>query len=183
MKEVLKESSGPKSLTLLINAGQIPTNHWTQDATIGGGRIVGEACHFIDLARFLVGEPITSVSAEVMRTSSGTQDTAQISLKFLDGSIASIQYYANGHRSFPKERVEVFASGRILQMENFRLLRGYGWSGFRPYRTWKQDKGHVACMQAFLRAVSSGGSSPIPADEIFEVSKVAIEVAEGLRGQ
>jgi hypothetical protein len=107
----------------------------------------------------------------------------QISLEFEDGSIASIQYYANGHRSFPKERVEVFASGRILQLENFRVLRGFGWPGFRGFRTWRQDKGHAACVHAFLSAVASGGPSPIPADEIFEVSRVAIDVAEGFRGR
>ena len=107
-------------------------------------------------------------------------DTAGISLKFADGSIASIQYYANGHRSFPKERVEVFSSGRILQLENFRVLRGFGFRGFQSFRTWRQDKGHAACVQAFLDAIRSGSPSPIPADEIFEVSRVAIEIAESL---
>jgi predicted dehydrogenase len=183
MKKVLKSANGPKSLTLLMNAGAVTANHWTQDPVVGGGRIIGEACHYIDLARFLVGEPITHASAKLMRTNTRTLDTAQISLEFLDGSIASIQYYSNGHRSFPKERVEVFASGQILQLENFRMLRGYGCSGFRTYRTWKQDKGHIACMQAFLDAVSSGGPSPVPIEEIFEVSRVAIEVADALAGR
>src|SRR5437667_10912883 len=121
-----------------------------------------------------------------MRGKSGVAsgpDTAQISLEFEDGSTASIQYYANGHRSFPKERVEVLASGRILQLENFRALRGFGYSGFRSFRTWRQDKGHAACVEVFLRAVESGGPSPIPAEEIFEVSRVAIEVAECLSGR
>jgi predicted dehydrogenase len=168
-----------------MNAGAIPPDHWTQDPQVGGGRILGEACHFIDLARFLVGERIVKVSADAMRGSGGVAsslDTAQISLEFEDGSIASIQYYANGHRSFPKERVEVFVSGRILQLENFRVLRGFGCPGFRGFRTWRQDKGHAACVQAFLRAVESGGSSPIPAEEIFEVSRVAIDVVEGFMG-
>jgi predicted dehydrogenase len=183
MREMLRETQGPKSLSLLMNAGAIHPDHWTQDPQVGGGRILGEACHFIDLARFLVGARIVGASAGAIRGSSGaapSQDTAQISLEFEDGSIASIQYFANGHRSFPKERVEVFASGRILQLENFRVLRGFGWPGFRGFRTWRQDKGHAACVQAFLRAVGSGGPSPIPADEIFEVSRVAIDVAEGL---
>jgi predicted dehydrogenase/threonine dehydrogenase-like Zn-dependent dehydrogenase len=186
MREMLRETQGPKSLSLLMNAGVIPPDHWTQDPQVGGGRILGEACHFIDLARFLVGARIVGASAGAMRGSSGAApslDTAQISLEFEDGSIASIQYYANGHRSFPKERVEVFASGRILQLENFRVLRGFGWSGFRGFRTWRQDKGHAACVQAFLKAVASGGPSPIPAEEIFEVSRVAIEVTEGLSGR
>jgi predicted dehydrogenase len=184
MREMLRGTQGPMALSLLVNAGAIPLDHWTQDPQVGGGRILGEACHFIDLARFLVGARIVEARAGAMRGSSGAAsslDTAQISLEFEDSSIASIQYYANGHRSFPKERVEVFASGRILQLENFRVLRGFGFPGFRGFRTWRQDKGHAACVQAFLRAVGSGGPSPIPAEEIFEVSRVAIEVAEGFR--
>jgi predicted dehydrogenase len=183
MREMLQGTLGPKSLNLLVNAGAIPPDHWTQDQRLGGGRILGEACHFIDLARFLVGARIVKASAGAMRGSGGVAsslDTAQISLEFEDGSIASIQYYANGHRSFPKERVEVFASGRILQLENFRVLRGFGCPGFRGFRTWRQDKGHAACVQAFLRAVASGGPSPIPAEEIFEVSRAAIDVAGSL---
>jgi len=186
MREVLRGSPGPKSLSLLMNAGAIPLDHWTQDPNVGGGRILGEACHFIDLARFLVGARIAKASASAMRGSNGATpslDTAQISLEFEEGSIASIQYFANGHRTFPKERIEVFVSGRILQSENFRMLRGFGFSGFRSFRTWRQDKGHAACMQAFLRAVESGGPSPIPVEEIFEVSRVAIDVAEGFAGR
>jgi len=184
MREMLRGTQNPKSLSLLMNAGAISPDHWTQDPQSGGGRILGEACHFIDLARFLVGARIVGATAEAMRGNDGrapSLDTAQISLQFEDGSIASIQYYANGHRSFPKERVEVFASGRILQLENFRVLRGFGYPGFRTFRTWRQDKGHTACVQAFLSAVASGGPSPIPVDEIFEVSRAAIEEAEGLK--
>jgi predicted dehydrogenase len=186
MREMLRTTPGPKSLSLLMNAGAIPVDHWTQDPQVGGGRIIGEACHFIDLARFLVGARIVGASGGAMRDSHGvtpSPDTTQISLEFEDGSIASIQYYANGHRSFPKERVEVFASGRILRLENFRVLRGFGCPGFRVFRTWRQDKGHAACVQAFLSAVAAGGPSPIPVDEIFEVSRVAIDVAEGFRSR
>jgi predicted dehydrogenase/threonine dehydrogenase-like Zn-dependent dehydrogenase len=185
MRELLRETPGPKSLSLLMNAGAVPADHWTQDPQAGGGRILGEACHFIDLARFLVGAPITGASAVAMRggtDAARSLDTAHLSLEFADGSMASIEYYANGHRAFPKERVEVFASGRILQLENFRVLRGFGWPKFRGFRTWRQDKGHAACVQAFLRAVASGEPSPIPAEEIFEVSRVAIDVAEQLGG-
>lgn len=186
MRQMLQGKEGPKSLTLLMNAGAIPPDHWTQDPRIGGGRILGEACHFIDLARFLVGARIVKASADAMRVSRAAApnlDTAQITLEFEDGSIASIQYYANGHRSFPKERIEVFASGQILQLDNFRVLRGFGCPGFRSFRTWRQDKGHAACVQAFLRSIESGGPSPIPAEEIFEVSRFAIEVAESLGGR
>jgi predicted dehydrogenase len=183
MHEMLRQTRGPKSLTLLMNAGAIPPDHWSHDSHAGGGRILGEACHFIDLARFLVGARIVEASADAMRPNGGpahSLDTAHISLKFEDGSIASIQYYANGHRSFPKERIEVFASGRILQLENFRVLRGFGFRGLNSFRTWRQDKGHASCVQAFLNAIRSGAPSPIPAAEIFEVSRIAIEVVESL---
>ena len=186
MREMLRGVQSPKSLSLLVNAGAVSLDHWAQDSQVGGGRILGEACHFIDLARFLVGARIVRASGGAMLDShvaAPSPDTAQISLEFEDGSIASIQYYANGHRSFPKERVEVFAAGRILQLENFRVLRGFGYPAFRVFRTWRQDKGHAACVEAFLSAVASGGPSPIPVDEIFEVSRVAIDVAEGFRGR
>jgi predicted dehydrogenase len=186
MREMLKATQGPKSLSMLMNAGAVPQNHWTQNSDEGGGRILGEACHFVDLARFLVGARMVGSKVTAMRstgTATPSLDTAQISLEFEDGSIASIQYYANGHRAFPKERVEVFCSGRILQLDNFRVLRGFGWPGFRSYRTWRQDKGNFACVQEFLRAINSGAPSPIPAEEIFEVSRVAIEVAQHLNGR
>ena len=186
MHKMLQRREGPKSLALLMNAGAIPPDHWTQDPRIGGGRILGEACHFIDLARFLVGARIARASADAMGVSCAAApnlDTAQITLEFEDGSIASIQYYANGHRTFPKERIEVFASGAILQLDNFRVLRGFGCPGFRSFWTWRQDKGHAACVQAFLSAIESGGPSPIPAEEIFEVSRFAIEAAESLGGR
>lgn len=177
MYNALKNVHGPKSLTMLINAGVIPANHWTQDPEIGGGRVIGEACHFIDLARFLIGQPIRKAAAAAMRGNQQCPDTAQITLEFEDGSLASLQYYANGHRSFAKERIEVFAAGKILQLDNFRVLRGYGWPGFRTFRTWKQEKGHAASVQAFLNAIKSGCSAPIPAQEIFEVSRITIEIA------
>lgn len=184
MREILSRTQGPKSLSLLMNAGAVLSNHWTQDLEAGGGRILGEACHLLDLARFLVGARIVGASAEAMRSSGRSlSDTAQVSLKFEDGSIASILYYANGHRSFPKERIEAFASGKILQLDNFRVLRGFGCSELRSFRTWRVDKGHSSAVQAFLTSIASGSPSPIPADEIFEVSRVAIEVTESLNGR
>lgn len=184
MEEILRATPGLKSLNLLMNAGHLSSDHWIQDPQVGGGRILGEACHLIDLARFLIGKRIVKASGRAMRNDNNeprSPDTAQISLEFEDGSIASIEYYANGHRSFPKERVEVFASGRILQLENFRILRGFGCPRFHTFRTWRQDKGQTACVQAFLKAASLGEPSPIPAEEIFEVSRIAIEVANSLR--
>jgi predicted dehydrogenase/threonine dehydrogenase-like Zn-dependent dehydrogenase len=185
MKALLASVKEPKSFIMTMNAGAIPANHWTQDNGVGGGRIIGEACHFIDLMRFLAGSSIVSVQARRMGDAPGiavTEDKASITLGFEDGSFGTILYLANGAASFPKERVEVFAAGRVLQLDNFRKLKGYSWPGFSKMNLWKQDKGQNACAAAFLQAVETGVPA-IPVDEIFEVARVTIEVAELLRKQ
>jgi predicted dehydrogenase/threonine dehydrogenase-like Zn-dependent dehydrogenase len=185
MKTLLAPVKEPKSFIMTMNAGAIPANHWTQDNAVGGGRIIGEACHFIDLMRFLAGSPIVSVQARRMGDAPGvaiTEDKASITLGFEDGSFGTIMYLANGAASFPKERVEVFAAGRVLQLDNFRKLQAYGWPSFSKMNLWKQDKGQSACASAFLQAIEKGAPA-IPVDEIFEVARVTIEVAGLLRGQ
>ncbi len=185
MKALLVPVKEPKSFIMTMNAGAIPANHWTQDNAVGGGRIIGEACHFIDLMRFLAGSPIVSVQARRMGDAPGmtiTEDKACITLGFEDGSFGTILYLANGASSFPKERVEVFAAGRVLQLDNFRKLKGYGWPGFSKMNLWKQDKGQNACAAAFLQSVEKGVPAIAP-DEVFEVARVSIEVAELLRNQ
>lgn len=185
MKALLQAVKEPKSFIMTMNAGAIPANHWTQDNAVGGGRIIGEACHFIDLMRFLAGSPIVSIQARRMGDAPGmviTEDKASITLGFEDGSFGTILYLANGAASFPKERIEVFAAGRVLQLDNFRKLKGYGWPGFNKLNLWKQDKGQNACAAAFLQAVQKGVPA-IPLEEIFEVARVTIDVAEQLRKQ
>lgn len=184
MKALLAGVAEPKSFVMTVNAGAIPPEHWTQDPLVGGGRIVGEACHFIDLLRFLAGSQISGFHADSMRAAPGvaaTADKASITLRFADGTIGTILYLANGHKSFPKERLEVFAAGRILQLDNFRKLKGYGWPGFNKMNLWRQDKGQKACAAAFVRAIEQRAASPIPFDEVMEVSRVSIQVAQALR--
>ncbi len=176
MKQLLGGVSGPKAFVMTVNAGAIPSDHWTQDREVGGGRIVGEACHFIDLLRFLAGVPITG--HQRMAMDSVTQDTVTLQLSFSDGSIGTVHYFANGSKAFPKERLEVFAAGWVLQLDNFRKLTGFGWPGFSKMNLWRQDKGHKACAQAFVDAIQQGLPSPIPASEIFEVSRVSIEMTQ-----
>jgi len=147
---------------------------------VGGGRIVGEACHFIDLLRFLVGSPIGSHRVGVMDTK--TRDTVTIELSFADGSIGTVHYFANGSKAFPKERLEVFAGGRVLQFDNFRKLRGFGWPGFSSMNLWRQDKGQRLCALAFVQAVSRGGPSPIPLAEVLEVARASIAIAAQAEG-
>lgn len=175
MKELLHNSSGPLAMVMTVNAGHIDGDHWTQDLDVGGGRIVGEACHFVDLLRFLAGSPISASQRSTM--AGGAHDTVSISLTFENGSIGTIHYLANGAKAFPKERLEIFDSGRILQLDNFRTLRGFGWSGFSKMKLWQQDKGQRACAKAFVKAISDGTSSPIPWNELLEVSRVSIELA------
>lgn len=186
MKRLLAGVSEPKVVLMVMNAGAIPPEHWTQDSAIGGGRIIGEACHHIDLMRFLIGAPITTCSGRRMGDNDAVviaEDKASITLGFADGSFGTIHYLANGGPSFPKERVEVFTAGRTLQLNNFIGLKGFNWPGFRKQSAWRQDKGQDNCAAAFLRAVERGGEPPIPADELFEVAEVTIEVAEQLRQQ
>ena len=180
VKSLLKGVTGPKSFIMTVNAGAIPAEHWTQDREVGGGRIVGEACHFIDLLRYLAGSAITGHRVSVMDTK--TRDTVSIELSFADGSIGTVHYFANGCKAFPKERLEVFAAGRVLQLDNFRKLTGFAWPGFTKMNLWKQDKGQKACASAFVQAVASGGASPIPFEELLEVARVTIDAADQCEG-
>ena len=184
MKALLDKKVAPKTFIMTMNAGEIPTDHWTQDPEVGGGRIIGEACHYIDLMRFLAGSKIKSFGAVKMSENDYvefTEDKAIITLNFEDGSIGSIHYFSNGGKSFPKERIEVFYDNAVLQLDNFRKLQGFGWKGFDRMNLWSQDKGQVACSQAFMDAVKGGGESPIPQNEIFEVARVSVNIAEKLR--
>ncbi len=186
MKELLASVNEPKSFIMTMNAGSIPAEHWTQDSDVGGGRIIGEACHFIDLMRYLSSSEIVSVQARRMGDTSAvevTEDKAAIILGFEDGSFGTIHYLANGSASFPKERIEVFTAGKVLQLDNFIKLKGFGWKGFKKMNLWKQDKGQALCSKLFLDSIRNGTSAPIPAEEIFEVAKVTIEIAEQLRTQ
>jgi predicted dehydrogenase/threonine dehydrogenase-like Zn-dependent dehydrogenase len=175
IKQLLNGVTGPKSFIITVNAGAIPADHWTHDAEAGGGRIIGEACHFIDLLRFLAGAPIAS--GQRMGMESPTHDTVTLQLSFADGSIGTVHYFANGTKAFPKERLEVFAAGRVLQLDNFRKLTGYSWPGFGKMNLWRQDKGQKACARAFIHAIEGRGPVPIPFEEILEVGRVSIELA------
>ena len=175
IKSLLDDVIGPKAIVMTINAGEIANDHWTQDLEIGGGRIIGEACHFLDLLRFLVGKIITNYQIQFMDGS--TKDTATILLDFEDGSIGTIHYYANGSKSFPKERLEVFARGGVLQLDNYKKLTGFGWPGFKKMNLWYQDKGQKGCAKAFVDSISKGTVCPIPIKEIFEVSRISIKLA------
>jgi predicted dehydrogenase/threonine dehydrogenase-like Zn-dependent dehydrogenase len=182
---LLEGISQSKVMVMTVNAGAIPRNHWTQDPAVGGGRIVGEACHFIDLLRFLARSPIRDVEASGLQDGPNGQtigDVATITLRFEDGSLGTIHYLANGHKSFAKERLEIFAAGRILQLDNFRRLSAFGWPGFKRFNLWRQDKGQRHCASAFVAAVRQGSTAPpIAFADIMEVSRATLAVAAALR--
>ena len=180
LKVEMEKSNSPAAIVYTVNAGRVPADHWIQDPDVGGGRIIGEACHFVDLARFLAGAPISTVSAKMLHCDLGASsqpESATITIGFENGAMATIHYLANGHGSFPKERVEVFQSGKILRLDNFRRLKGFGSAGCSMWRL-KQDKGQHECVSAFLDALRSGGESPIPFDQLIEVSEACIEAWE-----
>ena len=184
MKSLLEIKQEPKSIVMTVNAGAIAPDHWTQDTEIGGGRIIGEACHFIDLMQFLVGYPILSHHAVMIGNSSEIKvrdDKTSITLSFEDGSFGTIHYFANGGQVFPKERIEVFCGDAVLQLDNYRVLKGFGWSGFNSMRLINQDKGQRACAKAFIDSIIKGKSSPIPFEEIIANSRVTLELASILR--
>jgi predicted dehydrogenase/threonine dehydrogenase-like Zn-dependent dehydrogenase len=181
IRTLLALTREPKAFTLTINAGAIPARHWTQDRQVGGGRIIGEGCHFIDLLRHLAGCRITRLRAAGFAGGSGVRDDkVNLMLEFEDGSIGAIHYLANGHRSFPKERLEVYCGGAILQLENFRRLRSFGWPHFSGNSLWRQDKGQRQCVAAFVHAIANGGPSPIPFNELVEVAEAALTAQEEL---
>ena len=172
----LHSRSEPIAINILVNAGAIPADSWIQDLESGGGRIIGEGCHFVDLCRYFVGERISGVHAMALRNSKDNicTDKLMMSLEFEDGSIASIQYLANGSAAFPKERVEVFSGGSVFQIDNFRSLRS--WGGGPNKRLWRQDKGQGRCVDQFVQAIKEGRSSPIAFSEIIEVTEATFEL-------
>lgn len=187
-QRLLAGRSQPLSLVYTVNAGAIPSDHWTQNLRVGGGRIVGEACHFIDLLRFLANQPITGVTARALggtsavagqgETTWSCSDSMVITLEFADGSVGAVNYLANGSKRFPKERVEIWSDGRILALDNFQRLTGYGWNGFSKKRLLRQDKGHQAEIAAFVDRITAGGSALIPWSEMQEVTLATFAAVE-----
>lgn len=177
MTAALAGGSQPKAMVITANVGAIPSDSWVHDPQAGGGRVLGEGCHFIDLLRFFAGAPIIRVMSSIADVRD--RDTATVQLDFADGSIGTVHYFANGSKAFPKERVEIFTGGRILQLNNFRTLSGFGWSGLKGGRTFRQDKGQAGLSTAFVAAITGMGPHPIPFDEVREVALATIAASEG----
>ena len=181
MRELVAVRNGPICMSCLINAGAIPADVWIQNGDIGGGRIIGEGCHWLDLMCYVTGSPIVSVSASMVGPDCGAEvrgDKMSITVSFADGSVGSLHYFANGHKSYPKETMELFCDGKVLQLDNFRKLRGFGWGNFKQMNLWRQDKGHRSEYGRFIERVASGGEALIPFGEIENVTLASFLAVE-----
>ncbi|MEQ8523501.1 MAG: bi-domain-containing oxidoreductase [Gracilimonas sp.] len=181
VKEIkdLFEPEQPKSILIRVNAGNLPKDHWVNDSDIGGGRIIGEACHFVDLAMYLSGGKIISVSADSMKDPNNLNNTVVINLEMDNGSIASINYFSNGNKSLSKEYIEVFSGGIVAKIDDFKELTIYADNQKRKkYRN--QDKGHKSEIDAFLKAIKQGEKTPISFEESYLSSLATCKITESL---
>ena len=164
-----------------MNAGHIPASSWVHDRSVGGGRILGEACHFIDLITYLTGSLVTEVCMNAMgQNPDETTDNASILLKYANGSTGIINYFSNGSKAYFKERVEVYSQERTLILDNFRTLKGFGFSNFSKQKI-TQDKGHHAQFRSLLESVQGGGEPIIPLQEILNTTQATLAAIESLK--
>jgi predicted dehydrogenase/threonine dehydrogenase-like Zn-dependent dehydrogenase len=180
--EFLLPRHEPLLATYRINAGSIPLTHWVQDPALGGGRIIGEGCHFVDFLTFLVGSNPISVSAQSLPDDSRYQeDNVMLTFTYPDGSVGSVIYLANGDKAFPKERVEVFVGGKVAVLDDFRNLELVTQGNRQVIRSpLRQDKGHRTEWEAFSHAIITGGSPPIPYEQLFGVTEATFAALTAL---
>jgi predicted dehydrogenase len=180
----------PKYIHYRVNAGAIPLNHWTQDPEIGGGRIIGEGCHFVDFITFLVGAPPVSVTAHALPDNGAAlsvskgkyrEDNVSMTFTFPDGSIGIVDYLANGDKSYPKERVEVFCEGLVAVLDDFRVLQMMKDGKKKEERLAAQDKGWVNEWKLFAKAIREGGVPPIPYEHLIGVTRSTFAAVGSLR--
>jgi predicted dehydrogenase/threonine dehydrogenase-like Zn-dependent dehydrogenase len=181
-KAMLRSRQAPMAATFLCNAGEIPADHWVHDPEVGGGRLIGEVCHFIDFMHFLTGSAITRISTAVQRPTTGPnlEDTLAVQMEFADGSVGSVCYFANGTKSFPKERCEIFFDGQIIQIDNFKKSHGFG--GPKLSNGWMSgmDKGHNDQFEKLVQAIKTGSEAPISFEETVHVMKATLAAIESM---
>ena len=183
IKAFINKRAEPLFAHYRINAGYLPKSHWLHDSKQGGGRIIGEACHFIDYLTFLVGESPISVAAFGLPDDGKYQeDNLHLVLKFPDGSLGTIDYLANGDKSLPKERLEVFTGGQVVMLDDFRKLDLVDNGNKQVLRSrLRQDKGHQAEWQVFQDAIINHAAPPIPYEQLYTVSLASISAVDSLR--
>ncbi len=175
-----RNTEGPRMITIRVNGGAIDGSHWTQSTDEGGGRVLGEMCHFVDLARFLAGSPITSVRADAATETGGPGDNVIADMRFADGSVASVVYTSLGDTALAKEYIEMFAGGRAATLDDFRTL-SLAADGRVKSSSANQDKGHKQQLAAFVKSITEHGDVPIDPAELIETSAATIAVLESLR--
>lgn len=183
VKEFFSLTSFPLTVSIRFNAGSIPANQWAHDPSIGGGRIISESCHGIDLATYLVGSPPTRIFAQSIGGVTApeiTEDQCFITVRHANGSVSSIAYLAGGDKAFPKERVEVMGSGKIAIIEDFKDVITCVSGKIKKYKAREQDKGHQTEINLFSSAVKNGAKSPIPWQEVRSVSVASILAVKSL---
>jgi predicted dehydrogenase/threonine dehydrogenase-like Zn-dependent dehydrogenase len=171
---------GPMALTYRINAGAVPKDSWIQDPKLGGGRIIGEVCHFVDTLTFLAGSLPVSMYATVMDDPSNLNDTLNITLSYKNGSIGTISYLANGDKSLPKERIEVFAHGATAILDDFKELTVFSKGKKKKKKLFSQDKGQKEEVKQFVEAILNGSGELIPFEEIYGTSLVIFKIIESI---
>jgi polar amino acid transport system substrate-binding protein len=179
IKNIFSDHS-PKSIMYRINAGHIPNDSWIQDKDIGGGRIIGEVCHFIDLCMYISNSPIRMLSAIVMDDSHNNMDTLTINLYFENGSIASICYFANGSKALKKEYLEVYSSGITTVIDDFKTMTVYT-KNKKKYSLFNQNKGHKNEVNSFIQAVHKGSATPISFDDIYLTTLATFKVIDSIK--
>ena len=162
-----------------MNAGSLPASDWHQDPSVGGGRLLGEACHFIDLVAFLAESKIRRIASIGIGEKNQTRDTVAIMMELHDGSIGTVNYLSNGSRSYPKENISIFCGGKVIDIQNFRKTKGYGYGVNKTHRTFQQDKGHKKEISQFIKSVSEDGSPITPFDELVNISKASLAAVKG----
>ncbi|WP_373495713.1 bi-domain-containing oxidoreductase [Aquiflexum sp.] len=181
MKKALGSGNTPMNIIATMNAGFIPANVWVHDMEVGGGRIIGEACHYIDLITYLTGSKVKAVCMNAMGTQpEENTDNASIMLKYENGTNAVINYFANGSKAYSKERVEVFHQERTLIMDNWRNLKGFGFKTFSSASSG-QDKGHQNQFNLLIESIQKGGDQIIPMDELVNTTKASFAAIESLK--
>jgi predicted dehydrogenase/threonine dehydrogenase-like Zn-dependent dehydrogenase len=183
LKSQVSSLKSPLYAHYRINAGYIPSNHWTQDPNIGGGRIIGEACHFIDMITYLVGAPPVSVNAVALPNNGKySDDNVSMTFTFPDGSIGVVDYLANGDKSLPKERLEVFCEGMVAVLDDYVSL-SVTKDGKKKEEKITQDKGWRNEMSAFAKAIKESGEPPIPYEQLIGVTKASFAAMESMRSK
>ncbi len=178
MKQLLGE--GQKNIVATMNAGYIPSNSWIHDLEIGGGRIIGESCHFIDLCTYLAGSSVSSVCMNSMgENPNENSDNASILLRYENGTNAVINYFSNGSKAYPKERIEAHSQGKTLIIDNWRVLEAYGIRGFSKIKT-RIDKGHKEQFRLLVDCIKDG-KQMISFDEIVNTTKASFAAIQSLK--